>query len=441
MRSGGGARAAGLAVLGLVLALALLLQILPSGSGAEGPSASSVAPRGRWAAFRLLGAVGWDVEAWTRAPGELPSDGHVLFLAGVPEDPPGYAATEGGRLDPPPGARRVRDPLHYLRFLQEGGTLIAPFTRRHARFLEERLGLVEIEGLETLKAERGASQEEAFELVRLATGESLRVDRRGKRFARLGLASPFHAVAAGPDGRALIVAERVGRGSLVLIAHDRFLDNAELGTADHAVLLVRLIESQRPTGRILFDEYSLGGWVPESPLELAFAADVRGFTLHLVALALLAAWSAAWVRQFPRDPEPLEHLAPLDRARAHAGWIAAAGRHDLLARMLQVGVLRRLARRGGGELPELRPRGEDAAEEAAAGSGAARPREHARLELDEPAVRRVLAPFAARLGGEREVEVALGAFARSRVRDEDGLERLARDVARLETALAGTEEV
>ncbi len=436
MRPGSALRTASLIVLAAVLGLALLLAILPGGGSGEERSVYSTDPDGRRAAFRLLGALGWSVEAWTRAPGLLPSDGHLLFLGGVPADPAGYGAADGDAEEQdgaplrPPGSRRLRDPLHYLRFVEEGGTLVVPFTDEQGEFLAERLGFAEVAALETVH--RRLSDDETV-TVRLASGETLDVREAEDWFRAPDVASAFRVVAAGPDEEALIVAERVGHGTLVLLASDRFLDNGLLAEADDALLLVRLVEELRPTGSILFDEYSLGGWVPESPLELALSPQTRGFTLHLLALALLGFWSVAWVRQFPRDLEPLEQLSPLDRARAHAGWIAAAGRFDLLARMLRVGVLRRLALRGGSLFQGREP----AAPEEAGGTATARARgERARFGLDAGAARAVLAPFAGRLGGEAGVEQALELFVRRPVEDEDELERLGREIARLEAALA-----
>lgn len=440
MRPGSALRIASSVALAAVLGLALLLAVLPGGESAEERSVYSVANGGRRAAFRLLDALGWSVEAWTRAPGLLPSDGHLLFLGGVPDDPPGYGDVaqpeEGGagaETAPlrPPGSRRLRDPLHYLRFIEEGGTLVVPFTDEHAKFLAERLGFAE---LATLQRERRPLPSDAPAVpIRLASGETLEGHGAELWFRPLDVSSPLRVIAAGPYTRAMILAERVGHGTLVLLASDRFLDNEFIDCGDNALLLVRLIEELRPTGQIFFDEYSLGGWVPESPLELALAPETRGFSLHLLALAFLGFWSLAWVRQFPRDPEPLEQLSPLDRARAHAGWIAAVGRFDLLARMLRIGVLRRLAQRGGSAAQGLELVAAAPAEPAEAERAA--PAERPAPALDEGVARAVLAPFAGRLGGEPGLAQALELLVGRAVRDEDELERLAREIARLEAAL------
>jgi len=73
-------------------------------------------------------------------------------------------------------------------------------------------------------------------------------------------------------------------------------------------------------------------------------------------LALLVVWGRAWVREFPRDPEPLGQLSPLARARAQAGLLVRAGRVALLADSLRAGTLRRIGARVHGSRP---PEGEE----------------------------------------------------------------------------------
>jgi hypothetical protein len=393
-------------LLGGLVVIVFLLQLLPSGGGSRAGSVFSTGDEGRRAAFRLLAELGFEPRAWTRAPGHLPRGSALLVLPAVPEESPGLAERDGAseeeRGPDMSATRRLRDPLHYLRFVEEGGTVLAGLEPAMRAFLGEALGFTEIEELAD-PPESEASGEPTHAV--LVGGEQVELAGPSARaFAPLRLASPFHALATTADGRPLVVQLRRGRGSLVLLLSDRLLENRSIGALDHAVLLVRLVERQHDPGTpLLFDEYALGGWVPESPIELAFAPGHVGFTLHLLLLGAVLLWRASWVRAFPRDPEPLGLLAPLERARAHAGLLVEQGRFDLLARLLRDGVLRRL---GGG-----------------------RASREERSPSDELEI--ALRPLAPRLGGREGLARARALFDRT-VDGEGELERLGRDFAELE---------
>ena len=124
-----------------------------------------------------------------------------------------------------------------------------------------------------------------------------------------------------------------------------FLDNEVIGERDHALHLTRLVEELDLGGRLLFDEYALGLWDPDSAGGLALSKGVRGVSLHLLLLLLLVVWRAAWTREFPRDPQPLERVSPLARAEARAALLERAGRPDLAGDLLRRGVLNRLRAR------------------------------------------------------------------------------------------------
>jgi hypothetical protein len=192
------------------------------------------------------------------------------------------------------------------------------------------------------------------------------------------------------------------------------MDNAHLAVAENSVLLVRLVESAGPVDRVLFDEYALGGWTPLSPIDLAFSPRWFVASAHVLVLLAVALWSVSWVRQFPRDHEPLHHASALVRARGHAGFLASAGRWGLLARMLGAGVARRLG---------ARP------------SRAASPGERNEADALEPeTLRALVAPLALRLGAREAALAAL--FDPVTIDDERGLEERARRLLELERAAA-----
>ncbi len=411
---GGAARPLFIVVLSTVLLVGFLLAILPSGSARSGSSTSSTAPQGRMAALQLLKELGFRARSWRQAPGHLPVGDHLLILPAAPEPPPGYEDPEpsepGDEAEGPRirHSRRLRDLRHYVRFLDEGGTILLELDESRRGFLMDTVYLTELEGLEVEFIHQGT---DARPLAVLRSGEEIRLDEDfDERFVIRETATELEILVKDDEYRDLVVLADVGPGRIALLPDDRILGNGELGRADHALLLVRLIEELDPRGEILFDDYALGDWNPDSPIHLAFAPGKLGFSLHLVLLIVLALWATAWVFEFPRDPEPLRLLSPIARVRAYAGTIVRTRRWDLAARMLRKGVLRRLAARGG-----IRP---------AAGEDESGP--------DAEEVERVLAPLEPLLADPEDRRRARAAFLERGVRNEQDLERLGAELSRLE---------
>ena len=145
-------------------------------------------------------------------------------------------------------------------------------------------------------------------------------------------------------GLPLAIDTRLGDGHLVLLGNDDFLSNAAIDAADHALLLVRIVEELAQGGPVLFDEYALGRWRPTGATEMALKPRFAAITWHVALLLLLFVWRHAWVREVPRDPEPLAAISPLARARSTASLLERAGRIDVVAEQLVDGVLAQLAR-------------------------------------------------------------------------------------------------
>ncbi|MEQ1895641.1 MAG: hypothetical protein ABL998_24140, partial [Planctomycetota bacterium] len=125
-----------------LLVAVLLLALLPGKGADHAASAHSAEPEGWRALVLLCEALGFPVAPWNEAPGELDGAGALLVLTEVPEAPPG--APSAG----PEAPRRQRDPGHYRRFVEEGGTLLV-FTDevRALDELREELGLAELAAL------------------------------------------------------------------------------------------------------------------------------------------------------------------------------------------------------------------------------------------------------------------------------------------------------
>ena len=323
----------------LLLGLIVLATVLGSFSGTRELPGSAFSPEasGRRAALLLLDRLGFDAAPWTREPGHLEGNG-VLLLADVPPEPAGYpepdASGAGATTE-----RRLRDRRHYLRFVEEGGTLVAHADPDLVDFLAQDLELDEFADL--AQHEDGIG-EEAF----LGSGEVL--DIAWPHFPVPDERDQLEMLLADEDERPLTLSLQVGRGRVVLLSttEDPF-DNAQLPQDQHALFLVRLAERFAGTRPVRFDDYALGLWTPTSPLQLALGPRALLLSLHLLLFVVLLVWSAAWVRAFPRDPRPLERTSPVERARGFAGLLARHRRFDLLGRALQRGVFRRLARRVG----------------------------------------------------------------------------------------------
>ena len=413
--------------LGGAIAVLLLLQLLPSGSGGPATSVFSVEDRGLRASYLLLEQLGFTPRSWTSSPGHLPRDESLLLMAAVPETPPNYEQTGEAGEPGEPGetgeatpvrSRRLRDPLHYLRFVEEGGRVLLPADEEELEFLTDTLSLAEFEDLRVIESPDIEAEIELEPLsLFLGNGERLELEwAPGHYFASLPVTTRFEVLAADEAGRARCVSLPVGRGAFALLAPgDPPFVNELLGEGDNALFLVRLVEALSPGGVVLYDEYALGGWVPDSPLDLALSAQSFPFTLHLVLWALVGLWFVAWARAFARDPEPLGQVSAALRARGFAGMLGAAGRWDLLARMLRAGVARRLAARLG---LRRRASGEEGDRKLPG-------------ELDAGRLDALIDRLAA---GEKaaERERLAGLLASAPVRDADGLERLANELAKVE---------
>jgi hypothetical protein len=174
--------------------------------------------------------------------------------------------------------------------------------------------------------------------VRLDTGEELELELDAARVLRpFPAGSPWRELwmlenKAGEQGPENLVAVEFpcGAGRVVLLSEDGFLDNGEIRKAQHALAGVRLLEQLARGGQLLFDEYCLGTWEPESALALAASPRVFLIGVHALALLLLFVWARSFARAFPRDPPPLAAASPLERAEALAR-IWKSGRRTRLA--------------------------------------------------------------------------------------------------------------
>jgi len=339
-RGGSGVKGGRVVAIGLALCLLMLILFLGALGGAsvgERGSALSTEKAGRRAAYLVLEELGFATEVWRDPPGLLPAGRHVLWMPRAPE---------------PRGDEHAGDPLsvaredgalgrgRYLEFMEQGGTLVLPATEEALFFLEDELGL----------EQRGLGPFELEGAPAVAPGEFL-AGLDGELFELQGESGELFAVWTG-----------VGDGYVALLAGGRWLDNGRIGEGDAGLVLARTAEylagPPESGARILFDEQVFGGGAPPGPVELAFAPDARLFSLHLLLLALLVVWWHAWVREFPRDPEPLNQLSPLARARAQSSLLVRAGRVGLLADSLRAGTLRRIGARLRGSEP---PPGEELA--------------------------------------------------------------------------------
>lgn len=388
------------ALLVLLVALALFLQTgARPGSRIPG-SIGSAEDEGRRALALLLVRVGLRAEGWRQVPAALPAGGHAVWRADArlgDDDPQAAAAS----ALPDVG---MHAPEYYADFLERGGTILVEGVSG-LYFLREKLELEAAEGLEIATLDGEGPRE-----VRLYTGELLRV-AANLAFEPLDPSSPARELAVVVGGEsgdvALAIDIPVGAGRAIAIADGRPFDNESIGALDHALLAVRLAEEVPPGGRVLLDEYALGLWEPSGPLAVAARPALLLFTVNALLLVLLWTWMRASPRAFPRDPEPLESFSPLLRARAQARLFERADRVALLAPAARAAAFDRLAashklekRREGRE-----PGGPSATD-----------------------VARLAAALGPDLGG-RATEALLA----RRIATRSDLERLAADLARLES--------
>jgi hypothetical protein len=370
-------RAIGLGVLALAVVLALLPLVLERTSVPAHGSVDSPKDDGRQGLFLTLEELGFKPQRWNQPPGRLPHGAHVLWLAAAPEPwiqkvakvdaareddekssdrapeadtkPAGANATRIGSdatpigPDATPPELALRALRQYRSFVEQGGTIVIGFSERAKHFLSDELHVDEVADVE-LDAKAPAG-----ERVVHTAGDRLTVAWPAAATFRTPLDhvsdedvlwTGERADAGEPDVLALKLS--IGTGRLVLLADDRFLDNAHLRERDHALLAVRLAEELRTKGSaLLFDESALGARKNTSAVELALSPRFVLVSAHLALLALLFVWARAWVSAFPRDPEPLARISPISRARARAALYERARRYDLLAAMLRRGAVRR----------------------------------------------------------------------------------------------------
>jgi len=391
-----------------LLVVGVLLSALPGGGPAAAGSTLSTTETGLRAAFLLLERLGFDVETWRAAPGELRGPQELLWLDGVPTAPP-RGPEENGDVASEELLRRSRDLRHYGRFVEAGGILVMP--------------ALDDERLEFLRSVLAPDGKDGMELVELpADARTPTTVGIGGEWMPLGGAVAKRAFAPDGPGTDLVVEREgavlgrrlsIGAGEVVLLTLESSLfDNAHLEREENALFLVRLFESCARDRRILFDEVPLGGWQPPSVVSLAFSPDNWLFSAHLVALFALFVWTAAWAGPFARDPEELTPVSALQRAHGLANTLASAGRWGVLADVLRRGTLERwCARRG------LRP----------AGSALER---RVSPEAEEASL------VALARGDEALLARARTAFRERPVEDEDGLEALAAELGELELALS-----
>jgi hypothetical protein len=326
-----------LCVLLLVIGLAFVAQGLREDPKAPAHSVTSTAGNGRRGFFLLLQELGFAPLEWRRAPAELPRGEDLLWL---PERPQPWKPKEESKE--PAGKAPIPLPghglEHYRRFVEEGGTLVAPFSKEMLGFLTEDLGLP---GAQALALLHGGSRE--ARRVRLDTGEALELELdSGKGLRPLPDGSPGRELwmlenQAGSTGPESLVAVEfpLGAGRVVLLSEDGFLDNGAIGKSQHALAGVRLLERLSRGGKLLFDEYCLGVFEPESALALSASPRIFLLSLHVLALLVFFVWAHSFARAFPRDPPPRAKASPLERAEALARTWKSAGRQRIGARALR----------------------------------------------------------------------------------------------------------
>ncbi len=318
---------------GLLFALVVVVWLLVPGGAASGRTGSvhNREPEGRRGLRALLDELGYDTVAWSSAPGEIPGGPGVIWFASTPIP----FRREGG-----PPAGELHDPLHYQRFLLDGGRMILPVEGAE-EFLAEHLELRSFEGIEDALMPAEAAT------VRLAGGEPRAIEVRD---ASLFDPDELHEDLAGclaVEGGGYLAAEGpVGRGRVVVVSEDAQLwANERLARADHGLIAVELLHEFDRGGPVLFDEYALGAWRAPSATRLAVGPRLIALSMGVLLWLLVATWRRVWPGPFPTDDDDLEALSPVTRARSRGALFERARRYDLAATALVAGVLGGLARR------------------------------------------------------------------------------------------------
>ena len=108
----------------------------------ELPSSSSFKPLGRRALYETLARLDFPIERWRRPPSSLPRDGALLFLLDVPQPAIGARGEDSPSNSPfantpESSSLNLHLPVHYGRFLDEGGVIVASCDRKMRDFFVE----------------------------------------------------------------------------------------------------------------------------------------------------------------------------------------------------------------------------------------------------------------------------------------------------------------
>jgi hypothetical protein len=345
----------------VVLGGVLWLSIPASGGSAADGSVAGRDPAGRLAALALLQELDYDARPFERPPGYLPPEPGLCWLPRVPFERASAEpadSSERSDVDLATELGPEHAPEAYRHFVAQGGTLVVAAGPGVGELLAEHFGIAAVRDLVAPSAP--AMSEIA---VPWSSAETLTLEWPDSdpltEIARTHALDPWFA---DTNGRVLALLMPVESGRVVCSPR-RLRQCAHPGRRcrgpPHA------LDRLAPSGPILFDEYSLGRWIPRSGLEVAFGPYLGVLSVQLLLLLGFFAWRHTWVREFPRDPPALAALSPLARASAIASLRLRAGRPEEFARVLTAEVLRDIARGLHCALPERGAAGDGSSETAA----------------------------------------------------------------------------
>jgi hypothetical protein len=319
----------------MALGLSVLVLLLGNGDDPQGrPHSSLNRADGGWSAWRrTLEELGYPARTFELPPGKAAAGEMLLVLPGVPDQSEQQQAL--------PDHERSQ----YRRFLENGGTLLAPADEALLAFLSIELELAISDELSIAES----SSVEFWE-ASLPTGERLKL-APGAAFEPLDESGAWREVVlgsrSGEPERPLVVEAGVGAGRLVLVSDPTLFENGNIQQLDHALYAVRLAELFSAGLPICFDEFSLGAWSPPSAIELALRGPNAWISAHLLLLAALFVWMRVHNAAFARDPLPLTRSSALERARQRARSLARARLVPLAAQLnLEAFVAREEQRMG-----------------------------------------------------------------------------------------------
>lgn len=349
----------------------------PNWEGAPASSAENYDPEGWAAAYRVLDALGFEVELWDRAPSELPTGPALLWMAAVPTDygdllalgeTGGEGEAPGDRTSDPALealARAGHHPSHYRRFVDSGGILLLPSAQESLDFLADGLGYRGFaEARVTLEKAHGPS-------VTLPDGRGYRVSQQPRRWSvpryeRVrGEAFARRRTLVSSVGTPWVEIVPLGHGGIVLHPFDAHLRNGAIGEEEHAALLVGLCSELGRGVPVYFDEYALGRGREWGLLELVFQGPARIAAMHWIALGLMAFWWFVTPRAFRRATPGTRRRATEERVHSRAGWMAREEARSTTFDRATEAVLLQLLREVGGSLVPM-----DAQEDSEAASNA-----------------------------------------------------------------------